>query len=91
MKNIVSFHIQPDQISLKDILYLYVAAKDSDNHIYLYKDGKACRINSVSEFISFIITSHQKLLVIVEGESARTTMNYLVKKCFGTSFCEKVI
>ncbi|MFC7394159.1 hypothetical protein [Scopulibacillus cellulosilyticus] len=80
MKNIMSFNIRPNCLTLPTVLHFYKLNQTAECDIYLYgKGGRTCKVNSLPRLISFLLTLHDdKLLTIIEGKDALYVKNKLL-------------
>ncbi|GGH74050.1 phosphotransferase system HPr-like phosphotransfer protein [Pullulanibacillus pueri] len=83
MKNIVSFNFPIRDFTLEKLIDFYFICSSSDQNVYLYKDGKTCRIRRMTELIAFTLTSEEDcVLIVVEGEQAKRTMKHLIQSLY---------
>ncbi|GGE32406.1 hypothetical protein GCM10011391_08840 [Pullulanibacillus camelliae] len=83
MKNIVSFNFPIRDFTLEKLIDFYFICSQSGQNVYLYKDGKTCRIERMTELIAFTLTSvEERLLVVVEGEQAKDTLKRIIQKMY---------
>ncbi|MBM7647059.1 hypothetical protein JOD45_003304 [Scopulibacillus daqui] len=81
MKNIISFKLQPNCLTIHNIMYFYKLNQTADCDIYFYGNGgKTCKVNNLPRLISFLLTFRdEKLLTIIEGKDALHVKNTLSK------------
>jgi len=80
MRNIVSFNFPICDFTFEKFIDFYFICRSSDHDMYLYKDGKICRIERMTELVAFVLTSaEERLWVVVEGEQTLGILKHIIK------------
>ncbi|MFC4617160.1 hypothetical protein ACFO4N_00295 [Camelliibacillus cellulosilyticus] len=80
MKSIVSFNVPIKDFNFVRAINFYFLCRKSGHNIYLYMSGKVSRIERMTQWVTFLLTSeNERLLVVIEGHDAEITMKRLIK------------
>lgn len=90
MKHIVSYKMKTRDLGLEKLIDFHSICLKSDNQLFLYQNGKACRIHRMTELVLFVLTAKEdEVLVVVEGEKAHLTLGRMIKCLYGNGACTK--
>lgn len=79
MKSIVSFNIPTYDLTFDRAITFYFICRKSQHSLYLYKNDRTCKIERMTELISFLLTSEEeRVLIVVEGHEAKSVMKQLI-------------
>jgi len=91
MKSIVSFNIPTYDFTLDRAITFYFICRKSHHSLYLYKNDQTCRIDRMTELITFLLTSDDdRILIIIEGDEAKNIMKQLIEYMYAKRVPEKV-
>ena len=83
MKNIVSFNFPIRNFSFDKLIDFYFICSQSNQKVFLYRDGKACLLKRMTEFIAYTLTSEEeRMLIVIEGDNAKETMKHLLQSLY---------
>jgi phosphotransferase system HPr-like phosphotransfer protein len=79
MKSIVSFNIPTHDFTFDRAITFYFICRNHNHSLYLYKNDQTCKIERVTELITFLLTSEdERVLTVVEGPDAKNIMKQLI-------------
>jgi len=83
MKSIVSFNIPTQDFTLSRAITFYFICQKSRHSLYLYKNNETCRIDRMTELITFLLTADdERILIVIEGDQAEAILKQLITTVF---------
>ncbi len=90
MKNIVSYKMKKNELSLKKLIEFHFICQQSDQQLYVCQKGKSFQVHRMTELILSVMTENKdEVLIVVEGDKAHLTMGKLIQCVFGNASYSK--